>query len=52
MSEALRSVFNVIERSSSYTSYMTTSSEDRYINIPSNDSNEHKNCFEGYKVSK
>ena len=48
MSEALRSVFNVIERSSINTNYMTSESKDRFTNILAK-KNKERNSFEGFK---
>ena len=48
MSEALRSVFNVIERSSINNNYMTSESKDILINIFTN-KNKERNSFEGFK---
>jgi hypothetical protein len=47
MSENLKSVFNVIERSCD-SNYMITSSEDKYIKIPDRNY-ENRNSFEDYK---
>ena len=48
MSEALRAVYNVVERSNNI-SYMTNKSGDRYINNPDSNKNEYRNSFEDYK---
>lgn len=48
MSEALQSVLIVIERSDN-ADYMSGSSSDKYLNIPSSNSNENRSSFEGFK---
>ena len=50
MSEALRSVLIVLERSTN--EYMTKDCSDKYINIPNTNSIENKNSFEGFKYNK